>query len=448
MMTVNLPKSHHLQILLCQVLFFCALCCMEAYAENLIDVLRDANQSPKVKLYQEQFSTKKAQFNQIKSALYPNIKAQALAQSANENSASSQIEQWSITADMSFNAPAWYTYLSAKNQLIAARHQQQADKQQFIAQVALTYLDVLSAYRSQQASHLIVIAALANLKQARVLYQSHQITQADYQQAQATYQQHVVHDLACKHTLFNQQERLYALTGQYYGQLRDADNHWVMLVAEKTPSAWVKSLAENNPKLLALQANQQAQREHLQAQKTLAWPSITLSGISGHNKLNGILPSINNGAFRRITLSAAIMIYQGGFIRASQDAQAAQYAHAIAQSIDQNKQTESYVKSLGQALIWHRKQWIASSAWARSAQIAYKSAVIKYKNRQMTHSDFITKLNDHAKASIDVIIEQYSYLQDCVRLMLALGVMDTSFMKQLSQTLDHRTIELPQDLLM
>jgi outer membrane protein len=333
-----------------------------------------------------------------------------------------------------FDLPAWFTFQAGRDISRQAEANFAADQQDLIVRVVETYLGVLRAQDNLEASLARERAFLRQLEQTQQRFEVGLIAITDVHEAQAAHDLSRVERITDENNLNVSLERLSVLTGRYHSNLH--------LLTEKfeikppTPaerSEWVDFALDNNFRLAAASAGEEAARQNARANKMEHMPKVSGSASYSDYTTDGdrdVFPSTgfdtspNNDRDETIyQIRVDVPIFSGGAISANRRRAAQEYLAARESRVNLMRTTVTNTRSLHMtvnsdvARVSARKQSIVSS------QSALDATTAGYEVGTRNVVDVLNAQNVLFSAKRDYANTRYDYVSDMLRLKQQAGLL-------------------------
>jgi outer membrane protein len=333
-----------------------------------------------------------------------------------------------------FDLPAWFTFQAGKDITLQAEANFAADQQDLIVRVVETYLGVLRAQDNLAASLARERAFLRQLEQTQQRFEVGLIAITDVHEAQAAHDLSRVERITDENNLNVSLERLSVLTGRYHANLyllrEDFD------IKPPTPaerSDWVDFAMENNFRLAAASAGEEAARQNAKANKMEHMPKISGNISYSDYSVEGdrtVRPSTgfdttpdNDRDEEVYQIRVDVPLFSGGAISANRRRAAQEYLAARESRINLMRTTVTNTRSLHMtvnsdvARVAARKQSIISS------QSALDATTAGYEVGTRNVVDVLNAQNVLFSAERDYANTRYDYVSDMLRLKQQAGLL-------------------------
>ncbi len=333
-----------------------------------------------------------------------------------------------------FDLPAWFTFQAGKNITRQAEANFAGDQQDLIVRVVETYLGVLRAQDNLDASLARERAFLRQLEQTRQRFEVGLIAITDVHEAQAAHDLSRVERITDENNLNVSLERLSVLTGRYHANLYLL--HADFDIKSPTPaerSKWVDFALENNFRLAAAIAGEEAARQNAKANKMEHMPRVSGSVSYSDYSTNGdrtVRPttgfdvSPDSDRDEEIyQIRVDVPIFSGGAISANRRRAAQEYFAARENRINLMRTTVTNTRSLHMtvnsdvARVAARKQSIISS------QSALDATTAGYEVGTRNVVDVLNAQNILFGAKRDYANTRYDYVSNMLRLKQQAGLL-------------------------
>jgi outer membrane protein len=333
-----------------------------------------------------------------------------------------------------FDLPAWFTFQAGRDISRQAEANFAADQQDLIVRVVETYLGVLRAQDNLEASLARERAFLRQLEQTQQRFEVGLIAITDVHEAQAAHDLSRVDRITDENNLNVSLERLSVLTGRYHSNLYLLAETFV--IKPPTPaerSEWVDFAMDNNFRLAAASAGEEAARQNARANKmehmpkvsgTASYSDYTTDGDRDVFPSTGFDTSPNNDRDETIyQIRVDVPIFSGGAISANRRRAAQEYLAARESRVNLMRTTVTNTRSLHMtvnsdvARVSARKQSIVSS------QSALDATTAGYEVGTRNVVDVLNAQNVLFSAKRDYANARYDYVSDMLRLKQQAGLL-------------------------
>jgi outer membrane protein len=333
-----------------------------------------------------------------------------------------------------FDLPAWFTFQAGKDFTRQAEATFAGDQQDLIVRVVGSYLGVLRAQDNLEASQARERAFLRQLEQTQQRFEVGLIAITDVHEAQAAHDLSRVDRITDENNLNVALENLSVLTGRYHANLyllRDDFD-----IKSPTPakrSEWVDFALDNNFRLAAAMAGEEAARQNAKANKMEHMPRVSGNVSYSDYSTDGdrtVKPSTgfdvipdNDRDEEIYQIRVDVPIFSGGAISANRRRAAQEYFAAQEGRINLMRTTVTNTRSLHMtvnsdvARVAARKQSIVSS------QSALDATTAGYEVGTRNVVDVLNAQNILFGAKRDYANARYDYVSNMLRLKQQAGLL-------------------------
>ncbi len=364
-------------------------------------------------------------------------------------------EGYQITLNQAiFDLPAWFTFQAGKDITRQAEATFADDQQDLIVRVVETYLGVLRAQDNLDASRARERAFLRQLEQAQQRFEVGLIAITDVHEAQAAHDSSRVDRITDENNLNVALERLSVLTGRYHANLyllrEDFD------IKSPTPadrSEWVDFALDNNFRLAAATAAEDAARQTAKANKMEHLPRVSGSifysdyettGTRTVKPETGFDVSPDNDREEEVyQIRVDVPLFSGGAISANRRRAAQQYFAARESRVNLMRTTVTATRSLHMtvnsdvARVSARKQSIVSS------QSALDATTAGYEVGTRNVVDVLNAQNVLFGAKRDYANARYDYVSNMLRLKQQAGLLSPEDVHRLDDEMVAPAVAVP-----
>ena len=302
----------------------------------------------------------------------------------------------------------------------------------FIYNVAKAYFGVLNAYDQAMFAKQNTQAASSTLHETQLRESSGLATQPDVQIAKSGYYQALANYRQASNTIQQAFFDLYRYTGeidQAFMPLK-ADLDFQLPAQKRSQQEWIQVALQNNP--MIQQRQREKQSAYYDRQNTLAnfMPAFNLkAGYAYHdNTVDSIIaPYVNQveGSFGSgyVRLEVQWNIFQGGAHFAQQKQSASQYMASNYDLIQQKRQVRQAIVSDYTSIESTIGQIDAFQQAVKSAEIAYKQALSRYKVGMVVIRQVLDQQKRLYEAASQLADAKYQYILSVLKLKQDAGVL-------------------------
>lgn len=311
-----------------------------------------------------------------------------------------------------------------------------AEEQALLVRTAERYFDILAAQDVLTFAQAEKKAIARQLKQTRGRFEVGVDTIIDVNEAQAAFDLAASQVIVAENDLFNAQERLRAVIGQYVQELADLKKETPLLRPDpQSIDQWAETALLQNPQIDASEAAVALSRQQIALAKSGHYPSLDLVGANSINVTSGgSFPTRDQGS--SIGLRFNLPLFQGGVV-VSRTREA---RHELEQSLQLLEQARrevfrqtreaylgvisgiSQVKALQQAII--------------SNESSLEATQSGFKVGTRTTVDVLDARRDLFGARRDYSQSRYEYILETLRLKQGAGIITLGDLAKINQWLD------------
>jgi len=312
-----------------------------SYAENLIDVYRQAQANdPVVLKAHAQFLAAKEGIDQARAVLLPQVSGSAsYTDSENEFLGSDAFTgvptgdiftvnnttlRYAVALEMQlYHHNSWLTLDNAKKSAHQSDVAYQVAQQDLIVRVTAAYFDVLSAKDDLEFAIAEKLAIERQLEQTKQRFSVGLTDITDVHEAQAQYDNAITSEIRAENNVFNTEEALRVITNIYPRQLNTLNTKRFSTSRPfpDTANEWQKIAEEKNLSLISEKISMDIAKENINIARSGHYPTLSLSGNYAKQDQDNEFGNleINNPALdsHSIGITLAVPIYSGGSISSS-----------------------------------------------------------------------------------------------------------------------------------
>lgn len=418
---------------------------LNGYAENLLDVYRDALANDSTyKQAQADWLAAQQNIPIAQSYLLPALALTAggaynipnytedAAFATNDPYFSSS---FSLTLSQPiFNFALWDTLREAKAGVKAATANYYYAQQDLITRTVRAYLSVLQAYDMLRFTRANKAAFAEEYDTAKQKYDVGLVPITDVYDAQARYDQAQARELANINQLADSQEVLQQITGRYYQVLDGLSDKGIPLVAPSPNNidVWAQTSAKQNYQLQAQHFNAEAMKANIGVQSSSFYPTIGFQGsfsdLRQYDRDLILVPGEESRTLvQQLTTFGIGMNYNffsGGSTIAQTRQARFQYASASAKEQTVYQQVVGATRQAFLGVNSYAAQIEADELSIKSAASALASVRSAYKVGTRTLLDVLNDTTQLYQSQQSFAIDQYAYINNYVALKQYAGILN------------------------
>ena len=407
----------------------------DASVENLVQIYQQAlDNSPQYKADFYTMQSSKMGEPIALGALLPNIGLNAGAtlnrvdQTAQSGSYRNYTAGLSLTQTL-FNYGTYQTYQAAKQSSLGAEETYNAQKQQFILDVATAYFNVLNAKEQVVFLKAKLKAVESTLNQSKLKLKVGMSTSVDVKVAESNYYSALADLKAAENNLESAYYALYQYTGVDNKSLADLkDNVNFSNPAPDNIAEWVKRAHASNPNLEAQIFSQNAAAKTWSAATGNLLPSVSLMANYSVNDNSGSafaadsLP-LGNYSNGYVGVTFTWNILNGGSDYATRKQAAFNYQAAEFSTLDQQRTITQNIEVDFYNVVSDVKQIEAYKQSVIAGEAAYKQYQARYKVGSSTITEVLDQLQKLYESMSLLTTSKYKYVTDVLQLKLDAGTL-------------------------
>lgn len=328
----------------------------------------------------------------------------------------------------------WIQLEQADDQVAKAELLYLAEEQKLMIRVAQAYFNALYALDSLQLATAEKEALEHQLKQAQAQFKVGLAAITDVDEAKAAFDRTKAAEITARNELYNAQEAIREITGEYDQQLSALQNSIPMALPQPSDrDAWNQKALEQNIELMVAESGVKIAEKTVDIQLSGHFPTLDLVGnvaITDNNRPTGVVTEAQS-----IGLKVNVPLYQGGSVNSK--VTQARY-ELIATKENMAKQRRLVTRQIMQA--YHgvesaMSQVDAYQAAIASAQSALNAALEGNRVGTRTMVDILLMQSNLYRAKQSYAKARYDYIVHGLSLRQAAGILNQSDFESINQYL-------------
>ncbi len=419
------------------VLIVWILCVPIAWAENLVDVCRDAlKQDPVYRSARAEWQVKQQTLPLAQTAFFPSMNANFNQDRVRMRSADISghhdfdQRQWSINLSQTiFDAHAWNTLVHAGYEVRQARATLAAATQSVLLRTAQQYFNVIMAAEQLKVFKAEQRAMAQQYHLAKQRLNAGVVTRMTVLDAKAKYDITRADTLVAYYQLQDERAALTQLTGQQYDRLMALGRHLPLVPpVPRTAPPWVKQSREHNYTLKAAQMAQQAAKTGILTAESGHLPRVTLAGSV--TDVQQPVYNSTSSTFIKLksrtavaSLGVSLPVLEGGRVILQTERASAQYQQATAYALQVMRQVSADAQRHLTGLLSGIQTIRARHRALISSQAALSANQSAYLVGTRTVVDVLSALTAYSQTQRDYRLARYHYLNTVLALKYVSGLL-------------------------